>query len=150
MMDRNSNHPECDRGDGARRQFDVGGARIERGNVMGLDSRPEKAAEASIGRRDVMGFDRVLDHLRGGSSARRFGWNGSNLRVSMVLGIDPSNPAERASHLDGIPSRLYAHGSPGMVRRYPHFVITNGSNNNATGVWVPSTTDLLAQDWEIL
>lgn len=128
-------------------------------HLMGSGERPDRVlrescaessnmAEGRGSKRAVLGFETVLTHLKRGDAARRQGWSGVGLRVFMEPGSDPSHPSERASHLSGISSRLYGMGDPGMDRRFPSFTIADSMGQR--GVWVPSTTDLFAEDWEIL
>ncbi len=43
---------------------------------------------------------------------------------------------------------LFVHEDTGTTRRFPHFELVTAEGARAT--WVPSITDLLAEDWEVL
>lgn len=108
------------------------------------DSNERQRAE----RRAVHCFSTALAELKRGRAVCRAGWNGRGMYVSMILGSDASAPHERASHLNGIQSILFDHGDTGTTRRFPHFELVTAEGARAT--WVPSITDLLAEDWEVL
>jgi len=99
-------------------------------------------------RRAVHCFSTALAELKRGRAVCRAGWNGRGMKVSMARGSDASAPHERASHLNGIQSKLFDHGDTGTTRRFPHFELVTAEGARAT--WVPSITDLLAEDWEVL
>jgi len=108
------------------------------------DSNERQRAE----RRAVHCFSTALAELKRGRAVCRAGWNGRGMYVSMILGSYASAPHERASHLNGIQSKLFVHGDTGTTRRFPHFELVTAEGARAT--WVPSITDLLAEDWEVL
>lgn len=70
-------------------------------------------------------FSVVIDSLKRGNYARRVGWNGKGLAVSLVFSVN------------------------GLPNLQPFFIIYN-SNTGTYNTWVPSVSDLLAEDWVIL
>lgn len=70
-------------------------------------------------------FSSALDYIKRGNYVRRLGWNGKGLAVGLVANIK---------------------GEPLLQ---PFFIIYN-SNKGTYNTWVPSVSDLLAEDWIIL
>jgi hypothetical protein len=101
----------------------------------------------SAAQRQRMDFGDALGHLKRGGRLTRIGWNGRSQHVFLVYGFDPSRAHERSRLFNGIRSDLYAEGpEPGSNSRvHPHFRIALVDGSVAT--WVPSITDLLAEDW---
>jgi hypothetical protein len=93
-------------------------------------------------------FGQALEQMKGGRRIARRGWNGAGQFVFLNLGSDPSNPTERAGCLSGIPSGLFAFGDCGTSRRMPNAVLSTA--DGASVPWVPSQTDMLAEDWRVL
>lgn len=96
------------------------------------------------------GFDIALRQLKNGRSVSRHGWNGPGQRVFLWHGEDDSDPSERASHFNAIPATLFRQpprsdyiGRGPRVMPYLRIVTTQGH----VATWVPSITDLLAEDW---
>lgn len=97
-------------------------------------------------------FSEALERLKNGQRMRRAGWNGIGQYVFLWHGVDDSARHERASHLNAIRSDLF--GTPGpherivgrAIRMMPHFRIATGQSG-PVATWVPSVTDLLAEDW---
>ena len=84
-----------------------------------------------------MNFSEILVLIKKGKKAFRQGWNGKNQFVLMVPGTaEPAIP-ELANVVDG-------HGD---VRVGPYFVIWTGTTINT---WVPSVSDLFAEDWDVI
>lgn len=77
-----------------------------------------------------MDFGVALFNLKDGRSVRRKGWNGSGLRVT-------------AQYPDA-GSKMTI---PYLYIEYPHDAKTTPG---ARCPWVPSTTDLMAEDWEMV
>lgn len=72
-----------------------------------------------------MNFGEALDELRYSNKIARKGWNGKGLYVQLENGGDYK-----------------------FSEILPFFVIKN--NKNAFNTWVPSVSDLLAEDWEVI
>lgn len=127
------------------------------GQVQGAAMCGESIAR---GDRDVIGskgslgftFSEALERIKNGQNMRRIGWNGHGMRVFLWKGEDNSKLHERASHLNGIRSDLFDMTPPGgfppaRIRMMPHFRIVTPEGHVST--WVPSVTDLLAEDWTV-
>lgn len=105
----------------------------------------------AIGCKGALGFtfSEALERIKNGQNMRRIGWNGHGMRVFLWKGEDLSRPHERASHLNGIRSDLFGVIGPGVtpIRVMPHFRLVTPESHVST--WVPSVTDLLAEDWAV-
>lgn len=84
----------------------------------------DKVDEFSLISIKRMTFEQALPYIKGGSKARRSGWNGKGLYVQIENGGDYK-----------------------FSEILPFFVIKN--NKNSFNTWVPSVEDILANDWEI-
>lgn len=85
----------------------------------------------------MMDFSKALTALKEGKAVCRKGWNGKSMFVYMI----PSNayPA-----MTGVAKEYF---KDGLVPYEPYLAIKNTSESVNT--WVPSISDLLAEDWEI-
>lgn len=72
-----------------------------------------------------MNFGEALEKLKAGSKVARSGWNGKGLHVEYCKGKDHEHAIIE-----------------------PFFVIKNKLNSFNT--WVPSVSDCLADDWEVV
>lgn len=72
-----------------------------------------------------MNFGEALDGLKSGQKVARTGWNGNGMYVQLNNGGDYE-----------------------LSEILPFFVIKNVKNSFNT--WVPSVSDLLAEDWEVV
>jgi hypothetical protein len=86
---------------------------------------------------DRVSFSTALAALRQGKRISREGWNGKGMFVYYVPGASypAQTPVAKAVFGEMVPYRTYfvIHGADGMV-----------------STWVPSSTDLDAEDWEVL
>lgn len=80
-----------------------------------------------------MNFSQALETLKRGSKISRAGWNGKGLRVEMNFGFK----------IDG-------QGNDGNETRdiQPFFTIFSPPSRYNT--WVPSVSDILSEDWELV
>jgi hypothetical protein len=93
-----------------------------------------------------MDFSEALIELKKGFKLTRYGWNGKNQWVVMMpeLYLPPFSSQEpgakvndrTAKHI-GVNTALYSQ---------PYFVLKTAQDKWQPG-WVPSTSDLLAEDW---
>ena len=89
-----------------------------------------------------MDFSNALVLLKSGKKLTRRGWNGKNLFVVMQKGYPDGIPANKqTSEVWGIPE-----GS--LFKCEPYFQINTVRGSHA--MWVPSVTDLLADDWSLV
>lgn len=88
-------------------------------------------------------FSDALAKMKDGYSMRRQGWNGKGLHVQLV---NPGQDRDPAVHLQiGMSMKL--------TPLEPFFVIVQSSGSDMAiqrkaNTWVPSVSDLLAEDWE--
>ena len=97
---------------------------------------PKETFEAAYRRNGEWDFGMALYMLRRGHRLRRQGWNGKGMFVYLVAG---STFAVSRPPLD----QLYPHGTEVQYRPHLDMKATDGT----LGVWVPSQTDILAEDW---
>ena len=105
-----------------------------------------------IGSKGSLGFtfSEALERIKNGQNMRRIGWNGHGMRVFLWKGEDASKLHERASHLNAIRADLFNQPEDRLypqppIRMMPHFRLVTPDGHVST--WVPSVTDLLAEDW---
>lgn len=73
----------------------------------------------------LLTYSEVLEGLKAGKAYARSGWNGKGLSVTLVR--------ERTIAIHGFALQ-------------PFFMLLN-SNEKTANTWVPSVSDLLAEDW---
>lgn len=71
-------------------------------------------------------FSQALEAVKGGLTISRRGWNGKGLYVKLYNDI--------------VVSYHYSYMCPGLILHYP---------DGTVFTWVPSISDLLAEDWEV-
>lgn len=89
-----------------------------------------------------MDFSKALQVLKAGGKAARQGWNGKNMWAVMQKGY-PEGIAinKNTAEATGLPE--------GTVCKFrPYFLLCTAQGDFAH--WVPSGSDLLAEDWEIV
>jgi hypothetical protein len=99
---------------------------------------PKETFEGAYRQDGEWDFGMALYMLRRGHRLRRRGWNGKGMFVYLVAG---STFAVNRPPLD----QLYDHGTEVTYRPHLDMKATDGT----LGVWVPSQTDILAEDWEL-
>lgn len=87
----------------------------------------------------MVGFDQALLALKEGKRITRTGWNGKGMFAYMV-------PAASYPVQTGAAKEYFGEGS--MISYRDYFALKTVDENVA--VWVPSTSDILAEDWEVL
>lgn len=89
-----------------------------------------------------MNFSEALNELKNEKKLRRKNWNGKNQWVVMMpalyLEAGLCNGRTRKHLGDNVP-----------LDSQPYFVLKNAQDKWQPG-WVPSTSDLLSDDWEIV
>ena len=91
----------------------------------------------------MMNFSEALNELKQGAAVHRAGWNAGGMFVIMVPGTDAVEPREGSPY-------AATHVSPsGVVNIKPHLDFKNAQGDMQPG-WVPSQSDLFAEDWFIL
>jgi hypothetical protein len=89
-----------------------------------------------------MDFGKALELLKKGYHLARKGWNGKGMFVVMQKGYPQGIPCNKQTAL------AWGMKEGDLFRCEPYFQIkmTNGSHS----MWVASTNDLLAEDWEVV
>ena len=84
-----------------------------------------------------MNFGQILEALKGGKKAARTGWNGQGMYAYLVKAASYPAQTEHARKQFGelVPYRAY-------------FALKTAQNDVAC--WTPNTSDILAEDWQIL
>lgn len=91
----------------------------------------------------MMTFSEALEELKKGAAVHRAGWNAGGQFVIMVPGTDSVVPREGTPYAS-------LHVSPnGVVNIKPHLDMKNAQGDMQPG-WVPSQSDLFANDWFVL
>lgn len=84
-----------------------------------------------------MDFGRALEAMKDGKRVRRAGWNGVGMFAWYVpAGVYPA----RMEAIKGV-------FPDDMVPYRPYYALKTAQNDVAT--WAPSTSDTLADDWEV-
>lgn len=86
-----------------------------------------------------MNFSKALNEIKAGKRLTRKGWNGKGMFVFLVPG---SNFAVNREPL------LSILGQGTEVTYRPHIDLC--ATDGTVGVWQPSMSDVLAEDWEII
>ena len=91
---------------------------------------------------DSMNFSQALDAMKLGSKIARDGWNGKGMFAFMQKGYpDGIGINKNTSEATGIPE--------GTVCAFrPYFMLYTAQQDFAH--WVPSGSDILAEDWQIV
>ena len=84
----------------------------------------------------TLNFSEALEELKQGKRLARTGWNGKDMFVYMVAGGDYKVQMDSVKHLADENDCLHYE---------PYFAIKNVRGTINT--WVPSVSDLLAEDW---
>ena len=81
-----------------------------------------------------MKFEEILPEIKAGKKAYRKGWNGIEAGIDMFVYL------VKGAEIDA--------GRNGILGPDPFFIFHH-SRNETDNVWVPSTWDILVEDWEI-
>ena len=92
-------------------------------------------------------FEFALVAIKEGNRVARAGWNGKDQWVALSGTVEPREVA--ALHLGSPHARQFANDNGGVAQVAPGLILKNAQNILVMG-WVPSTGDLLADDWCIL
>lgn len=88
-----------------------------------------------------MDFSSALNALKGGFKVSRSGWNGTGMYVYLV-------PENRYAPTTDAGRKIAAKHEDGNVPYRAYFALKTAEEDVAT--WVPSSSDLLAADWELV
>lgn len=95
--------------------------------------------EQNAGQAPALDFSEALVSLKAGKKVARRGWNGKGMFAFMVAG---SEFEVNRAPLD----QFYPVGTKVTYRPHLDLKAVDGT----IGVWVPSQTDILANDWEVV
>lgn len=92
-------------------------------------------------------FDKALEGLKAGKIVSRAGWNGKGLFVFQQV---PSEvPSEIIPRMTSLPTAVKDRcSSRGLPMKYSNQFAIVHPDNSVNG-WVPSSSDIMANDWEI-
>jgi len=88
---------------------------------------------------DHFDFSTALIHMREGKRVTREGWNGANMWVFLQKGYPDGIPINKNT----ADATGFVEGTPMKFR--PYFMLYTAQGDFAH--WVPSGSDLLAEDW---
>ena len=92
-------------------------------------------------------FEFALVAIKEGKRVARAGWNGRDQWVALSDSTEPREVA--AINIRSPHARQFANDNGGVAQVAPGLILKNAQNMLVMG-WVPSTGDLLADDWCIL
>lgn len=110
--------------------------------LMGYALKEQLAAEARGDINHDIGW--AVRQAKQGLRVTRRGWNGAGQWVAFSGGAE-NLPADRFL---APANRAYAEENGGSASVFPAMTLKNAQGHIVMG-WVPSTTDLLMQDWEV-
>ena len=110
---------------------------------------PKSVFEAAYHEVGVMNFGEAIEALKSGLAIRRSGWNGKGLFV--VKQIPAHITGEIIPNMQSLPQIAK---DILMKRENPHIDYTNQmlivNPDGRADSWVPSVSDVFAEDWEIV
>lgn len=89
-----------------------------------------------------MNFSRILEKLKAGEKCFRLGWNGKDQFVVMQKGYPDGIPCNTQT------AEVWGLNIGDLFKCEPYFQIKTSQGSHA--MWVPSVTDILAEDWEYI
>lgn len=97
----------------------------------------------------IGGFPNALTELKRGKKMRRRGWNGAGQWVVLMAGLllPPYSSQEGGAKVNDRTAQHIGVDTP--LDSQPYFALWNAQGKWQPG-WVPSTGDLLAEDWEVV
>ena len=96
-----------------------------------------------------VGFGEVIEALKRGEMATRMGWNGKNMFI--VKQISSEIPQDIIPKLQSLPqsAKNLIVGYYPMPLKYQHQLLIIKADSTADS-WIPSVSDIFAEDWIIL
>ena len=91
----------------------------------------------------LFNFSEILKMLKKGKHVARKGWNGKHLEVLVRKGYPNGIPCNESTAKD------YGLKEDDLFFCNPYFQIHN-KEKNTVDTWVPSVSDLFAEDWYVL
>lgn len=98
---------------------------------------------------DGFGFSAALICLKNGDAVARHGWNAGGQFVVMMprLYLPPFNTQDTSRKVNDRTAKWIGEDQP--LDCQPYFALYNAQKKWQPG-WVPSTSDLLAEDWYVI
>jgi hypothetical protein len=96
-----------------------------------------------------MNFGFALDQLKNGKKVSRAGWNGKGQWVVLMpsLNLPPHSSQQPGAKVNDRTAKHIGVDTP--LDSQPYFALWNAQGKWQPG-WVPSTSDVLAEDWQIV
>lgn len=113
-----------------------------------MDHGTQAQAQDPHANRDGVGFSSALMCLKEGMAVARYGWNAGGQFVVMMpeLKLAPFSQADEPRRVNDRTAKWIGADTPLDCR--PYFALYNAQKQWQPG-WVPSTGDLLAEDWYV-
>lgn len=89
-----------------------------------------------------MKFGEALEHAINGEKIFRLGWNGKGMFVVYQKGYPEGIPSNKQT------AEAWGHNEGDLFKVEPYLQIKTAQGTHA--MWVPSTGDILANDWEYI
>lgn len=89
-----------------------------------------------------MKFGQVLEEAINGEKIFRLGWNGKGMFVVYQKGYPQGIPSNKQT------AEAWGHNEGDLFKVEPYLQIRTAQGTHA--MWVPSTGDILANDWEVI
>lgn len=93
-------------------------------------------------REESLDFSQALTHLKAGQKLTRTGWNGKGMFVVMQKAYPEGIPCNKQT------AQAWGLKEGDLFKCNPYFQIKNADGSHS--MWVPSTGDLLGNDWRVL
>lgn len=96
-----------------------------------------------------LSFGGALHHLHDGKKLARSGWNGKDMFVVLTpaLKLPPHSSQEPGAKVNDRTAKHIGVDTPLDIQ--PYFAMQNAQGKWQPG-WVPSTSDCLANDWQVV
>lgn len=95
-------------------------------------------------------FSEAMDAVKSGGKIARAGWNGKGMLVFLKPGsVPPMEDWHLHQRICGVPTTLFGIGDHDSTVRMPCLCLRGAAGETVEG-WVPSQTDMLAEDWMVL
>lgn len=89
-----------------------------------------------------MNFGKALEALKGGAKVYRTGWNGKGMFAVLQKGYPEGIPCNKQT------AEAWGMEEGDLFKVRPYFQLKTAQGDHA--MWVPSGSDILAEDWEVL
>lgn len=89
-----------------------------------------------------MKFGQALEEAKNGEKIFRLGWNGKGSFVVFQKGYPQGIPSNKQT------AEAWGHKEGDLFKVEPYLQIKTAQGSHA--MWVPSTGDILAEDWEVI